>query len=231
MTKLSVGLVAVLVLTAGEAFADIGEQGQLAVGAERLTGYIHSSESTDEDGLKTSTTYDDFSLLGMPLAGLVTEYSYPRIGVDYFATDGFSVGGTLTYTHVGTNDELDPDVGPTVKASSSSNVFLIQPRVGYAYMFNESVGIWPRGGITYGRAWSSSDDDDSGSKSSVWALSLEVPFIFALADNVAVLAGPTLDYGFSYSGETTNPNGDTTEDNATNPPHEVGLQAGLTVFF
>ena len=231
MKALTVGLATVVILATGEAFADIGEQGQLAVGAERLTGFTHSSESSESDAGKTSTTYNTFSLLGMPLAGFVTSYSIPRIGVDYFATDGLSVGGSLMFMRVGFSTEYEPAMGPSMESGSSTNVWLFSPRVGYAYMFTDSIGIWPRGGLTYLRTSSSDDDDDSGSTTSAWALSIEAPFLFAAAENIAFTAGPTIDLGLSYSGENTDADGNTVEDEDTNPPHEFGLQAGITVFF
>ena len=232
MNKLNVGLTMLgVMMISGQALADIGEQGQLAVGAERLTGFSHSWQSTEDDTATRTTSFNNFSLLGMPLGGLGTAYSFPRVGVDYFPIDGLSIGGSLTYTHLGSSYKVDPDMGPTVESSGSLNVFLIAPRVGYAFMFTDSIGLWPRGGITYIRSSSSSDDNDSASVASQFAFSVEAPFLFAPARNVAFTVGPTIDLGLSYSGEDTDADGNTTKDDATNPAHEVGLQAGLTVFF
>lgn len=231
MRKLFIGLVAVGVLTSGQAFANPGEKGQLAVGAERMMGYSRSSQSSEDDSGESTRTYSNFSFLGRPFAGLGTPYGTPRIGVDYFPIDGLSVGGSLVYMRLGSSYEQEPSMGPSTESSSSTNIWLFAPRVGYALMFNDSVGIWPRGGVTYLNMSSHDDDDDSESSGSMLALSVEAPFLFAPRDNIAITAGPTIDYGLSTSSEYTDSEGNTTEDDTENPAHEFGIQAGLTVFF
>lgn len=227
MRKLSVGLVAVCMSISGQAFADIGEQGQLAVGAERMMGYTYGTQSSEPDGGTTTDKTSTFSLLGF----MYNNYSFPRFAIDYFVTDGLSLGGSLVYANIGNTTEFEPDDGPSDESGSSTSIFVLAPRVGYVYMFTDGIGIWPRGGITYASQSFDDDDSDAESSQSNVALTIEAPFLFAPTDNIAFTAGPTIDYGLSYSGESTNSDGDTTKDEDTNPAHEFGLQAGLTVFF
>lgn len=229
MKHLGIGLLVASTLFSGQALAEPGEKGQLAVGAERLMGFTHMRQTEEDDFGKQTTSVNNLSLLGNPMSGFVTAYSVPRIAFDYFPTDGLSLGGSISYTHVGFNYENEPTTGESSDDSSSFSTFILSPRVGYAYMFNDSVGIWPRAGITY--ITSSSEYDDGDSKSSALALSVEAPFLFTPVDNVAITFGPTIDYGLTASSESTDSDGTTTEDEGENPPHEFGAQAGITVFF
>lgn len=216
-------------MVSSQALAEPGEKGQLAVGAERLMGFTHTTQTEENEFGKQTRSINNLSLLGSPLSGFTTAYSAPRIAFDYFPTDGFSVGGSISYSHVGFNYETEPTTGESSDDSSTYSTFALSPRIGYAHMFSDSVGIWPRGGVTYIRI--STEYDDGDSNSSMLALSVEAPFLFTPVDNVAITFGPTLDYGLSMSGESTDSDGETTEDDDDNPPHEFGAQAGITVFF
>lgn len=229
MKHLGLGFLAASVLVSGHASADPGEQGQLALGAERLMGFSHSRHSSENEFGEQSSTYNNLTLLANPMAGFITAYSIPRVAFDYFPTQGVSVGGAISYTHVGVNSKNEPTMGESTDSSGTLNLFIFSPRVGYAAMFNDSVGIWPRAGITYLRTSTSDDDDGSESQNSTLALSVEAPLLFMPVDNVAITLGPTIDYGLSTSGEDTDSEGNTTEDD-DNPSHEFGVQAGIVVF-
>lgn len=229
MKHVGLGFLAASVLISGPAFADPGEEGQLALGAERLMGFSHSRHSSEDDFGKRSSTYNNLTLLANPMAGFITAYSIPRVAFDYFPTQGFSVGGAISYTRVGVSSEVEPTMGESTDSSSTLSLFMFSPRVGYAAMFNDSVGIWPRAGITYLKTSTSDDDDGSESQASALALSIEAPLLFTPVENVAITLGPTIDYGLSASGEDTDSEGNTTEDD-DNPAHEFGVQAGIVVF-
>lgn len=231
MKHLGLGLLAASVLVSSQAFADPGDKGQLAVGAERLMGFTHSRHSSENDAGKQTTTYNNLTLLANPMSGLLTTYSIPRIAFDYFPTDGLSLGGAISYTRVGIDSKFEPAAGNTSEGGGTFSVFIVAPRIGYAHMFDDSIGIWPRAGITYVSTSTEDDDDDSGSEGSVMALSVEAPLLFAPAENVAITLGPTIDYGLSTSSESTDAEGNTTEDDDDNPSHEFGIQAGIVVFF
>jgi len=229
MKHLGIGLLVASALVSSQALAEPGEKGQLAIGAERLMGFTHTSQTEEDEFGKETTSINNLTLLGSPMAGFTTAYSFPRIAFDYFPTDGFSLGGSISYSRVGFNYETEPTTGEGSDDSSTLSTFTVSPRVGYAHMFSDSVGIWPRGGITY--VTTSTEYDDSNSNQSVLALSVEAPFLFTPVDNVAITLGPTIDYGLSTSGESTDSEGETTEDDDDSPPHEFGAQAGITVFF
>jgi hypothetical protein len=223
------GLVGMCVLVSANAWAQPREQGELAVSAERLMGFSRSSETSEGDYGKSTSTSTNISLLSAPLSGFFSAYSVPRIGFDYFVAEGVSIGGSFSYAHVGFTSEDEPTDGPSSESDSSFDMVMLVPRVGYAYMFSDHVGIWPRAGVTYMRAWTEFNDDDSSTGSTL-ALSVEAPFLFAPTDNIAITFGPTLDYGLTDSSEST-VDGLTTEDDDDEPPTEFGVQAGLTVFF
>lgn len=232
MKNLEFGLLAATVLFSSQAFADPGEKGQLALGAERLTGFTHSRHSSDSDFGKQTTTYNNLTLLANPMSGFLTAYSIPRVAFDYFPTDGFSLGGAISYTRVGINSELESTTGETTDGGSTLSLFVLSPRLGYAHMFSDSVGIWPRAGITYIKTGTSDNEDESESTGSALALSVEAPLLFTPLDNVAITLGPTIDYGLSESDESTDSEGNTVDDDDDDDPtHEFGVQAGITVFF
>jgi hypothetical protein len=103
-------VVGILAANSAHAAAAPGEAGQLALSAERLTGFTHTTQTNEDDTGKTTTSYNNFHFLGHPL-GLFSFYNTPRIGLDYFVTDGVSLGGHLTYARVGYSFENEPDMG------------------------------------------------------------------------------------------------------------------------
>jgi hypothetical protein len=223
-----IAVVGILAANSGQAAAAPGEGGQLALSAERLTGFTHTTQTNEDDTGKTTTSYNYFHFLGLPL-GLFTFYNSPRIGLDYFVTDGVSLCGHLTYARVGYSFENEPDMGPRSESDGSLNMWSLGPRGGYAAMFTDGVGIWPRGGSTY-IATSSSDDDGDESSASYLALSIEAPLLFLPVNNVAITVGPTIDYGLSASSEYEDVDGSTIDEDE-DPTHALGIEAGLTVFF
>ena len=202
---------------------DFGVKGTLAISAERLFGFYHDSATSTVNNVDTTVKTDSFSLLSSPVSlnGTASwSYGAPRVAGDYFVIDHLSVGAALGYSHVSVSV---PGDAPNTTVSSSGDSFLFAPRVGYAYMFNNIVGIWPRGGFTYrtlGGPGNVSAHD--------LALTLEVPFVFTVIPHVAFWGGPTLDVGLSGSENIDNNNGTTTsiDFNAT----EIGIQTGLVAY-
>lgn len=232
MKFVGIAVVLVVALSSGQALADPGEAGQLAVAAERLTGFTYTTSSSEDDYGKRTTTVSNFHLLSNPLSGFATAYSVPRVGVDYFVAPGVSLGGSLSYARIGVGYKEEPTGGPSTDYDSTLNLWSVSPRVGYAHMFSSGVGIWPRAGVTYIRTSTSYNEDDSESSGSALALTVEAPLLLAPAPNVAITLGPTIDFGLSTSSEEKDENGMVIDSNGTdNPPHEFGVQAGLTVFF
>src|SRR5688572_30338674 len=80
--------------------SSFGKAGSVAVGAERMFGYVHTtldvkSQQPPSDQ-ETTTTVNRFSLLGRPSYSteFQSPYSTPRLGIDFFPIDGLSVGGS-----------------------------------------------------------------------------------------------------------------------------------------
>lgn len=203
--------------------------GQFAVSAERLFGVVHSSTDTDDPNGGTRTqSYTTVNLLMNPYSGLVSVYAFPRIAADYFVIDGLSLGAALGFFtlsgHV-KSDTVDQD-------TSTVTGFLLAPRIGYAFMFNQNIGIWPRVGISYLTTHSENDTGDSSSDGHQLALPIEVPLVISPIPHVGFLIGPTLDLGLTGSEKTKDTFGGmtTTTKQDTNET-DFGVQAGLLVYF
>src|ERR1700733_5531591 len=89
--------IGVLVMVAGararaqDGAASFGDKGHVALSAERLFGFIRADTTTTSGGMDRTTHINALSLLGSSLS-LFTVYSAPRVGVDFFAIDGLSLG-------------------------------------------------------------------------------------------------------------------------------------------
>jgi len=214
-------------------------QGTFAIGAERLMGITHADAKDTDPGGSVTASATAFTLLGNGGAGVASVgrgntpaldarglYTIPRVGLDYFIIPGLSLGGSLTLIHVSTS--FTDERGLTTNNGSTTG-WLFAPRVGYAYMFGDVVGIWPRGGLSY--AHDSEDPNDPtlvGSGGHVFAFDLDVPLLIAPVKNFAITVGPTFDITFGGShGPDPYPRGD-----PIRPDHDIaltmfGLSAGV----
>jgi len=208
----------------GHAFAagNSFSAGTFAIGGERLSGFYHSSITATQDTpfgqIKISDTTDHFTLLtnvaggttgGTGTTNISSSYAdIPRLGLDFFVIDGLSLGGTLGIDHtaLGSPTASGPGVNVTPQnAGGSITTWLFSPRVGYVFMFNDSIGIWPRGGLAYYHT-SVSPDQGYGSSLHFFSLDLEAPFIFALTNGFAITAGPLFEISLDGSTSSDNPN-------------------------
>ncbi len=221
--------------------SSFGRAGTLAVGAERMFGYVHTTLKTQQEqppsDQERTITLNRFTLLGRPTYSteLQSPYSTPRIGIDFFPIDGLSFGGSLTYVSESGETETKGPAGSQSQDLDPASGFLISPRVGYGLMFNDIIGIWPRAGITYFTA-SSENKNAAGqttSESNVngLAVTVEVPLILSPVDHVGFTVGPTLDIPLSGGSETdpTDPADPTSESDVKFM--DIGLNAGLLVWF
>jgi hypothetical protein len=201
-----------------------GEKGQLAISAERLFGFVHDSSTVTVNGVDSNAKTDSFSFLSstvtpLPLpAGDVVPglaYSQPRVAGDYFVIDHLSVGAALGYSH--TSITTPANVNQEITTGQDSWTFA--PRAGYSFLFNDWIGIWPRGGFTY-RSFSFGNDGGHD-----FALTIEAPFTFTLIPHVVFTAGPTLDIGLTGSVDHTADNGATTSVDFSST--EIGIQSAL----
>jgi hypothetical protein len=230
MTKFgSLALFGTLLLPAAANAQDFGTAGRFAIAAERITSINHSSTTVEDEDSDTSTT-TSYTNIALFTGAATSEYSFPRVGFDYFVTDGLSVGAALGIVH--TSSSTEQDTGETTIESDGPTVsgILFSPRVGYAFMFADNIGIWPRAGVTYVGAGAENDDGDEFS-TKLWAFSLEVPFVFVPVPHVAFTAAPALDLGLSGSNEIDpdDPGDPTIESDFKTT--EFGLHIGMLAYF
>lgn len=208
---------------------DFPAQGTFAVGAERLFGFAHTTIKTEIDTpagtAKSDETSDTFFFLGS--VGR-TPWVAPRIGFDYFIIDSLSLGGSLAYVSDSRETENTLPNGNTNQgADVDDSAILFAPRVGYAYMFSDVVGIWPRGGFSYVSGKHKVGDNEDTFHN--LALSLEAMLTITPVPHAGFLVGPTLDFPFIGSGETDN--GQQKTDIDKYRITTIGLQAGMFVWF
>jgi len=217
------GLAALLM--SSSAFAQtFGNKGQLGISAERLFGFYHESQTLNRPAPfgDQTTKYDSFNFLSSDLGGGGGNgggfFGAPRVAADYFIIDHLSLGLALGYSHISVS--TPGNNGTTTSVGTDS--FLFAPRVGWAYMFNDIIGIWPRGGLTY-RTF-----NPGNVSGHVLAFTAEVPVVFTVIPHVAFWAGPTLDLGFTGSFSQTTAGVSVSQDfNAT----AIGLQTAMVAYF
>ena len=152
----------------------LGASGQLAVGVDRLFGFNY----TTGEGRDGTTTLG--LLGGTGCSAVVSPYSIPRLGFDYFVFDGFSLGiaGQLAIT------SHDDD---------STTIIGFQPRLGYAIAVTPGFSIWPRGGLNYITVNGERDNDAHY----MLALNAELMMVASPAPHFGFTFGPTADVGIA----------------------------------
>lgn len=234
----SVATAAVVTLTAAGVWAQpapgtFGASGQFAISAERLFGYAHTSHKVENEQagqtFKQTTSTSQFSFLG---AHGPSVYSHPRVGVDYFVIDRLSIGGSLIYMTRSAETETENPGQPTTTADEpTETVFIFGPRAGYAFMFNDMIGIWPRAGFTYYSTTSHQDTPQGEFKhdENGLAVTLEGMFVIAPIPHVGFLVGPTFDIGLTGGRDEQTPPNASAEPDAKLT--DLALHAGLMVWF
>ena len=178
--------------------------GQLAFSAERLFGLSSWTATIEPDGGREyEVTGTGVNLLwGSANTGAdefdTNPYAVPRLAVDVFPIYGLSVGLSLGYSSSSGEAEA-PGTGRQTDLASIS-AFAIAPRVGFAHMFGDYFGVWPRAGFTYikvtvhpsGPAESAGERDD---ETSFHSISLEGMFVISPVPHFAVVLGPLIDIG------------------------------------
>jgi hypothetical protein len=182
-----------------------GNAGELVISAERLVGISRTARQTNIGGVKDKSSVNRANVL-LNQNGDPYSYSHARLAFDYFAIDGLSLGGALGFS-----------------ANSGDNAnreFIIAPRVGYALMFSDSVGLWPRVGVTY------QDQKTNVGVSGILAVTVEANLVIVPVEHAAITIGPTVDAGL---GGKLNPKGPETKSDFKQD--ELGIQMGLSLFF
>jgi hypothetical protein len=202
---------------------DFAHQGQLAISADRLFGYAQTETTleADDSDVEATTKESGFNLL---VNGGESLFSTARVGFDYFIVDNVSIGGALGYANVSNEVEIDAGQFSTDGEAESSG-FVLAPRVGYAAMFTDRVGLWPRGGITYVHIVNENDANEEAT-TNITAFTVEVPVVLLPAPGFAFTVGPTLDIGLAggFDNEATDAEGDVSVT-------AFGVQAGILGYF
>jgi len=147
---------------------------------------------------------------GYPVPVLV-----PRLAFDYLPIDWLTVGGSFMVLHDAGNTKsvnttprpFPPALGE--KHEVSSTLVLLEPRVGFAYPFNNIVGIWPRVGFEWYHA--NAEDTqlarqpgqpmtDFRVRGDLFQAALEFMVVLSPFPHVAILVGPFADIGLGGSG-------------------------------
>lgn len=188
-----------------------GSAGDFSISFERLVGYARTSWVFKQPGPDAKGTVDHFGGLISPGGGLIG-FSAPRVAFDYFVSRGVSLGGSFGY---GANAGDDPQ---------KMRLITIAPRFGYALMFGEVVGIWPRVGPTYQLVLS--DPENS------WLLAGggELPLIFVAGEHAAFQLGPRLDWAFLGERDPEKTAESDVKKNKLRAM-EYGFSVGVSVFF
>jgi hypothetical protein len=156
----------------------------------------------------------------------------PRVGLDYFVIDKLSIGGSLMFLTQSGEQESELAGQSQTNDLPSSTMFVLAPRVGYALMFNDTIGFWPRGGFTFYTA--STEIEAAGGNTEIsengFAFSLEGLFLIAPIPNFGFTVGPTLDIGITGGIETKPPAPLPTVD-ADKTITDIGIHAGVAVWF
>jgi len=233
-----------------------GAEHQFALSGERLAGVYWVDASSDVDGTvttpggATATTHNNFDNTGTRIAflgnGAGADFSafprvdfstIPRVGFDFFVVQNFSIGGAFIYIHDSDENDTSGTVDPAgpvgnltqdaVKTETSRDGFVISPRVGYGRSWDH-IGIWARGGLTYGHRSDEVDqtttDAQNGTqtlvnttiKLSLLTLSLDVQALFIPLDHFGIGVGPfieipltgSIDFEQNDAGTVTNADGD-----------------------
>jgi hypothetical protein len=156
---------------------EIGTRRNLVFSAERLFGvyFDHTSYERNNLDVDNDSTVIGLGWAGNPTSALVT----PRLGIDFFLGNAFTLGGSLGFYSGTTNDY-------TITS------FLLAFRAGYALRLGHSVTLWPRGGFSY----VTTSGEDSARDNYTFALTVDAPFVFSLTEGFAITLGPTFDLGF-----------------------------------
>ncbi len=210
-------LVATMLWTAGAHAAEGAgpvDRGTFVLSAEHLTGVIH-------DDLKSNGATLGITTIALFGYQATTVFDMPRIAFDGFVIDGLSIGGSLAV--------YQASFGLSGQNSQSYTDVLIAPRVGYAYLFSRSVGIWPRAGFSYWHRGFS----DAAASTHAFAFDADCPLVFFPAPHFAITVGPILDvsFGGSVTTDTVNLAPVGVAANQDISLLQFGLSAGVAGFF
>ena len=207
-----------------------GATGDIAVGAERLFGFASVSATATVDAgngqtAEATESTSSFTLLGQ--GSPLPAFMLPRVGFDAFVTEGLSLGGFLLFGTRSSKRELGGSVQATRASDGPTETLVVLgPRIGYAAMFSDTVGLWPRGGITY--VSDSAEDGVDRASVTMTELTLEALLIVVPVEHVGFTVGPIVEVGLGGETEISGTSGSQKMDTTAGA---FGIQAGLLAYF
>jgi hypothetical protein len=216
-----------------------GSDAQIVFGVERVTGVFAHSQKDETDAVTTTDTTTEIALFGNAASNV---HALPRLALDYFVIEGFSLGGSLVFYRRSGESETEA-AGATVTSDTPTiTSFMIQPRVGYSFVLDETFAIWPRGGITYGNTKiedtvppipPATGSSEASTTFSTLALTLDVAVVISPIENFAIMIGPFLDLGVSgtKTAELTPASGASTSIENDNKITTFGVAMGIAGYY
>ena len=187
--------------------AGMGTQGSLTVSADRLFGVLFSSVYTESKQGQGTVERSERSTNIVIVNGQLG-VAGPRVGLDYTVIPNLTIGAAFGLGFGSSSDKTKAGSTETKTDGPSSFSVLIAPRVGYMIDLSDTLGVWPRGGITYFRSSLSSDNpgphNTTVTRTDTFqqvSATIDVPLVISPADHFAFTAGPFLDFPLTSSGK------------------------------
>ena len=189
---------------------NIGRSGQFIFGIERITGlFLDTQKITYKDPAtqqQQDFTYHatSFGLLGVDSN---SPAALPRFALDYVVYQGITVGGSIVLSTRDLSSSGDKTAQTPLAPPSASPdglTLLGGARVGYAYAFDSTWGIWGRGGLSYtsSSAEQAFTDPTTGvtygpflRKSHFTEVNFDILGVLSPVEHILILAGPYLNLG------------------------------------
>src|SRR5262249_26818214 len=123
--------------------------------------------------------------------------SVPRLALDYLVATGISVGTSLIVTSRAVNSGL-----LSGQRDGNGVDVILNPRVGYAYPFDETFGVWPRLGYNFSHEVSKGKAANGATQKSTLnlaSLTIDAMAVLSPFKHFVIMGGPYLDLGLGGS--------------------------------
>lgn len=238
-------------LASAQEIDNIGNAGQVVVGVDRVMGLNFIVDTTEDEDTVAGQTVEQKRTRKLTTIGLAGSYpatvlQLPRLGVDYFVTDGLSIGGSFMYLRASGETENETTVGGTTDSDTTDfepvHFLLFHPRLGYSFILDDTFAIWPRAGITWTQASTTQTVDtidingnpvtyELDITETTLDLTLEANLVISPMEHFAFLVGPFLDFGLSGEEKTESTEPGVADQEADRKLTAYGLQVGLAGYF
>jgi hypothetical protein len=183
-------------------------------------------------GGEVSWTTNRFGLLYSNGAGVDSPRG-PWVGGHYFVIPNLSIGATIGFEIVGgSRTTTSGAVSRTVDLPERTAVVVL-PKVGYALMFNDTIGFWFRGGPGYVSSVATQPPAANGVSVSqhtyFWVLSLDALFVVSPVQHFAFYVGPQAELSLAGA-QTSRPVQNVTTSIDTSY-RSLGIGLGLIGYF